>query len=139
MPFFGKGFSTRLLLLCLLLMNMAFACKKNPLEDIVNIVWLHSHEEDRDGLKAYRPEDYKFKPSRGRTGFKLLTNDTFIAYLIAPNDTRNEQNGIWRITQDGRAIILEAVGGGRSGNIARRVEFISLQDGLLMVRETELN
>lgn len=100
---------------------------------------MHAHEDDKDGLKAYRPETYKFKPSRGRTGFKLLRNDTFVAYQIAPNDTRMEVNGIWRIAPDGKAVIMEAAGGGRGGNIARRVEFISLKENLLMVKEIQLN
>ena len=33
--------------------------------------WTHSREEDSEGIKVYRPNEYNFPPSRGREGFEL--------------------------------------------------------------------
>ena len=48
--------------------------------------WVHSHEEDTEDVKVYRPRGYEFPPSRGRTGFEIKENGEFVNYDIAPDD-----------------------------------------------------
>jgi len=58
--------------------------------------WIHSHEEDYEGVKVYRPSDYKFPPSRGRKGFEIKVNGEFIYYGIAPTDGSIRFVGYWQ-------------------------------------------
>src|SRR5438034_663791 len=44
--------------------------------------WLHSHEEDADAAKVYRPDDYPFPPARGRMGFELKPDGSLLEALI---------------------------------------------------------
>jgi hypothetical protein len=53
---------------------------------IVSKFWVHSHEEDTEDVRVYRPRGYKFPPSRGRGGFEIKENGEFIKYGIAPED-----------------------------------------------------
>ncbi len=46
--------------------------------------WIHSHEEDGDDYRIFRPSSYEFPLSRGREGFEIKENGTFIWYRIAP-------------------------------------------------------
>ncbi len=55
--------------------------------------WIHSHEEDTDTEMVYRPADFAFPPSRGRTGFENRTypqaaflNDAFAAAAAIGSD-----------------------------------------------------
>ena len=59
-------------------------------------LWIHSHEEDSEGVKVYRPSDYKFPPSRGRNGFEIKVNGEFIYYGIAPTDGSKKFIGYWQ-------------------------------------------
>ena len=57
--------------------------------------WIHAHEEDTPATRVYRPADYPFPPSRGRTGFALLADGALIAYDIAPADGIVAAHGSW--------------------------------------------
>src|SRR5687767_12282600 len=48
--------------------------------------WLHSREEDQGEVMVYRPNDFNFPPSRGRTGFAFEAGGKFTQYDIAPTD-----------------------------------------------------
>lgn len=58
--------------------------------------WIHSHEEDSEGIKVYRPSDYNFPPSRGREGFELKENGEFIIYGIGATDKYEAIVGTWK-------------------------------------------
>ena len=58
--------------------------------------WLHSYEEDSADVRSYRPNTFDFPPSRGRTGFSIQENGTFVRYGIAPTDGLEEQPGRWK-------------------------------------------
>ena len=77
-----------------------------PMHKLYNIKWVHSHEDDEGDIEAYRPESYSFPPSRGRRGFKMLKNNSFINYEIAPTDGSLERKGTWKGDADGRFAIL---------------------------------
>ena len=66
--------------------------------------WMRSQEEDKDpnGTKLlYRPEGYDFPPARGRSGFTLLKDGTFILIQPSPVDGRQEKPGRWTSVSPG--------------------------------------
>jgi Pregnancy-associated plasma protein-A len=65
--------------------------------------WVHSYEEDTEGVKVYRPSDYKFPPSRGRKGFEIKENGEFIEYTIAPSDGLHKEVGHWQAEEPTKA------------------------------------
>ena len=62
--------------------------------------WVHSREEDSGGAQVYRRPDYRFPPSRGRTGFEIREDGTFIAIGIGPADGKKARRGRWRQPDD---------------------------------------
>ena len=63
--------------------------------------WVHSHEEDHDGVKVFRSKDYEFPPSRGRTGFTLRPDSTAVAGVPGPVDAGTiTDDGTWKLEGD---------------------------------------
>ena len=58
--------------------------------------WIHSFEEDKTGIQTYRPASYNFPMARGREGFEINENGTFIFHRIAPADGIEKVNGTWK-------------------------------------------
>ncbi|OGX86315.1 hypothetical protein BEN47_01835 [Hymenobacter lapidarius] len=90
---------TGLLLAALLL---ATACKKTRSTAVVTMhqlegTWLNSHEENGGDTLVYRPQTYKFPPSRGRTGFRIEPFSHFEQFDIAPTDGLTDRPGTWTI------------------------------------------
>lgn len=80
--------------------------------------WVHSHEEDTEHATVYRPDGYPFPPSRGRSGFEIEPDGTFVELSIAPGDGSAEVPGQWSAPDDhhvrvrlenGRSYTLEIV------------------------------
>lgn len=67
--------------------------------------WLHSHEEDTETVKVYRPEGYAFPPSRGRTGFDILEDGTLIHIGIAPTNGSLEVIGHWEAISESELVV----------------------------------
>ncbi|UOQ99091.1 hypothetical protein MUN81_06260 [Hymenobacter sp. 5317J-9] len=67
--------------------------------------WLSSREEDRGDTLVYRPNTYKFPPSRGRTGFKFESFGRFEQFDIAPTDGLAGHPGSWVLEGDNRVRI----------------------------------
>ena len=59
--------------------------------------WMHSYEEDTETEMVYRPSDYNFPLSRGRTGFELKPNHKLVEINIAPTDGSEEETGSWEL------------------------------------------
>ncbi|AMJ66873.1 hypothetical protein [Hymenobacter sp. PAMC 26628] len=57
--------------------------------------WLQAQEETRGDTLVYRPNTYKFGPSRGRTGFAIGTAGRFTEFDIAPTDGLIGHDGTW--------------------------------------------
>lgn len=57
--------------------------------------WVHSHEEDTDELRVYRPGDYPLPPSRGRTSIELRDDGTYSRRAPGPVDAPVETTGRW--------------------------------------------
>lgn len=61
-------------------------------------VWVHSHEEDTDAVKVYRPSTFNFPLSRGRDRFEIRKNGTFVMQTVGRSDRLNETTARWEKT-----------------------------------------
>jgi hypothetical protein len=68
-------------------------------DDIVRH-WVHSHEEDTPNALVYRPDTYKFPPSRGRTALELHPDGTYVGADIGADDRPTRTTGNWSLNQD---------------------------------------
>ena len=59
--------------------------------------WVRSHEEDKGGVRAYRPASYKFPPSRGRDGFEFRPRGELLYFAIARGDGSEPMAGTWAV------------------------------------------
>ena len=57
--------------------------------------WIHSHEEDTAGTTVYRRSTHPFPPSRGRRGFEIHPDGTFVRHAIAAADGSTAVRGRW--------------------------------------------
>ncbi len=73
---------------------------KDVTTDLLQKRWLHSHEEDSATDTVYRPASFAFPPSRGRAGFDLKPNQSFVEIGIAPTDGPQESSGTWKLQDD---------------------------------------
>jgi len=87
--------------------------------------WVHSHEEDTGALRVYRPAGYRFPPARGRRGFELLPDGSYVAHGPGPTDKPTSRPGRWEPVGDGRL---------RLGD--EELEIVSLEPDRLTLRST---
>ena len=80
--------------------------KKKVLENLQQS-WIHSHEEDTDTETVYRPADYDFPLSRGRSGFELKPENKLAEINIAPTDGTTEKDGSWELKSEKDDLKLE--------------------------------
>lgn len=99
------------------------------LEKCIQRRWLHSHEEDTDAVSVYRPADYNFPPSRGRTGFEFRRGGELLYLGIAPHDGTAEATGGWAI-EGGHDIRIEALSGPMRPMV---LKVVSCEDDKLIV------
>jgi len=72
--------------------------------DTVHGSWLHSYEEDAAGERVFRRHDFAFPPSRGRQGFEIRADGTFVLYGIGRDDRPTPTTGSWKATEDGAIV-----------------------------------
>jgi hypothetical protein len=74
---------------------------KKTFRDALPRHWVHSHEEDTDTEKVFRPAAYNFPPARGRSSFELKQNGNLIEYKIGPTDRPGEgEEGTWELVDE---------------------------------------
>lgn len=104
------------------------------IEELMGKNWIHSHEEDKNGLKAFRTQDFSFPPSRGREGFEFNEDGTFIYHSIAPTDGTQKNKGIWTAKGDEITVKFQ-------GDSSYKKELIfkieGYKNGLLTIEEKE--
>ena len=59
--------------------------------------WIHSHEEDGPHEMVFRPDGFRFPPSRGREGFELRSDGSLTEIGIAPTDGAQTSQGTWEL------------------------------------------
>jgi hypothetical protein len=62
--------------------------------------WVHSHEEDTDGARVFRPASFPFPPSRGRRAIDLRRADVLVQTGPGPADRPETVPGRWRVAGD---------------------------------------
>jgi len=63
--------------------------------------WVHSHEEDTADTMVFRPFDYDFPLSRGRTSFELHSEGKLMQHGgVAPDDRKQRTPGRWELRDD---------------------------------------
>ena len=119
-----------LLTISIMFMLMGGQCKKGSDQNTQYLFtsWKHSYEEDEEGINVFRDINYSFPPSRGRRGFTITANGTFIDQPIAPTDGNEQNKGSWQHKGNVLTVVLE---NGRT----YKVEIISLEKGLMKVRK----
>jgi hypothetical protein len=75
------------------------------LQECLKRHWIHSHEEDTQDVRVYRPAGYDFPPARGRRGFEFREGEELIYYGIARADGSELFPGRWRIEETDRVRI----------------------------------
>jgi hypothetical protein len=63
--------------------------------------WTHSPEEDTPGRMVFRPEGFRFPPSRGRRSFELRPDGALVASGPGPTDRTVASEGSWRLRDEG--------------------------------------
>jgi hypothetical protein len=69
--------------------------------------WVHSHEEDTETEKVYRPASFSFPPSRGRSAMALKPGGELAERGIGPTDRLQESQGTWKLDADGTLSLYE--------------------------------
>ena len=72
-------------------------------------LWLHSREEDKDGVTVYRPTDgsFKFPPARGaRYGYKFAKNGIGAFTYPGPTDATEEKPLTWLVIDQNNSHLL---------------------------------
>jgi hypothetical protein len=62
--------------------------------------WVHSHEEDTASEQVFRPAAFAFPPSRGRRGFELRPDGSYVETAPGPTDRPEEASGTWELDDD---------------------------------------
>ena len=79
--------------------------------------WVHSHEEDSEGVRVFRPRSFHFPPSRGRRAIDLRRDGTVGHTRPGPTDRRQASEGRWEI--EGHALKLFPAPGARPTEVLR--------------------
>jgi hypothetical protein len=72
--------------------------------------WVHSFEEDHDGIAVYRPVEFPFPRARGRRELEFRDDGTFVYGAIGRGDAPEYDTGTW---QDAGAGSVVCVAGAR--------------------------
>lgn len=103
---------------------------KDVTPEVLQRRWLHSHEEDGDDEMVFRPASFKFPPSRGRAGFDLKPNQSYVDIGIAPTDGPQESTGTWKLQDDQLQLFNRS-----SATPTRTLQIVSADKDRLVVRK----
>ena len=104
---------------------------KDALPELLQKRWLHSHEEDSDTEMVFRPASFKFPPSRGRAGFDLKPNNSFVDIGIAPTDGPLESKGTWKLHDNELELFKSS-----SSTPTRTLQIVSADKNRLVVKKS---
>lgn len=93
--------------------------------------WVHSFEEDTEGVTVYRPADYAFPPARGRRGMELAADGTFVDHPVGRGDAPDTVPGHWRLVDSRQLAISFPQSSGRPD---RDLEILRCDKDILEVR-----
>src|SRR5690349_14812311 len=70
-------------------------------ENLLQRVWVHSHEEDTSNTRIFRPDTAKLPPSRGRTSYEFRQGGVVVKHAPGPDDKRATNQGTWTMDANG--------------------------------------
>lgn len=119
--------------------SLTGGCEQSDTSALLGITFRHAFEDDRDGLRAYRPDTYDFPPARGRSGFRLEEEGKFISLDIARGDGTSQRTGSWTLLENDPPTLEITLPARQAGAPEEKMrwEVLSFQDSLLLVRPTE--
>jgi hypothetical protein len=70
---------------------------KDPIPPaVLDVQWIHSHEEDTPTEMVFRPAGWKFPPARGRDSLRLKADGSLVEGRPGPDDRPAAATGTWR-------------------------------------------
>jgi hypothetical protein len=105
--------------------------KKNIDRNALRQHWVHSHEEDTETEKVYRPASFAFPRSRGRSAMALKADGELVETGIGPTDRPQESQGSWKLEEDDTLSIYET---GKKKPV-RTMKIVSLDKDRLVVKK----
>ena len=98
--------------------------------DQVSGRWVHVQEEDTEDEMVFRPADAELPPSRGRRGFELREDGTFVETGLGARDIPEEATGSWTF-EDGIITLSE----GATQGVPREMEVVTADEERLVIRK----
>ena len=95
--------------------------------------WMHSHEEDTNGLTVFRPSTFAFPLSRGRKSFALRADGTYKGTVPGPTDRPAPTSGRWALA--GRTLTLTGGKGVRATGVEYAVTECLVGERLVIARK----
>ncbi len=91
--------------------------------------WVHSHEEDSNGVTVYRPPSFAFPLSRGRSSMHLKKDGTLLETGPGATDRPEDSAGTWTL-EAGSMLSLS-----RNKQAKAKYEIVSASADKLELRE----
>ena len=92
--------------------------------------WMHSHEEDSATEMVFRPASFDFPPSRGRIGFDLKADGSYVDLGTGPDDGPVVADGTWNLDEHNLTLHCDAPPGGD-----RTLHIVSCEPDRLVVKK----
>ncbi len=105
--------------------------KKNIDRNALRQHWVHSHEEDTETERVFRPASFAFPRSRGRSAMALKPDGEIVETGPGPTDRPQESQGTWKLDAEDTLSIFEK---GKK-KPARTMKILSLDKDRLVVRK----
>jgi len=105
--------------------------KKNIVKNMLYGQWVHSHEEDTETERVYRPASFAFPRSRGRSAMALKPDGGLVETGTGPADRPRESRGSWKLENDDMLFVYE-IGKARP---KRQIKIVSLDRDKLVVKK----
>lgn len=105
--------------------------KKSIVRDMLHQKWVHSHEEDTETERVYRPASFAFPRSRGRSAMALKPDGGLVETGIGAADRPQESRGSWKLENDDMLSIYEK----GKAKPKRRMKIVSLDRDKLIVKK----
>jgi hypothetical protein len=105
--------------------------KKNIDQNALHQHWVHSHEEDTETERVFRPASFAFPRSRGRSAMALKPDGGLVETGIGPTDRPQESLETWKLEGDDILSIYEK--GKRKPK--RTMKILSLDKDRLVIKK----
>jgi len=105
--------------------------KKDIVRNMLYRLWVHSHEEDTETERVYRPASFAFPRSRGRSAMALKPDGGLVETGIGPADRLQESRGSWKLENDNVLFIYEK----GKAKPKRTIKIVSLDKDKLVVKK----